>query len=95
MSKIPLNKLKKTAVDFASVALLRVELAAEESKLKKNFQALGQKVHGAIRDDIISAIKDDPAVVELLGEIEERKRNIKSLTDRIDGNSAEGSNEKA
>lgn len=87
MSKIPLNKLKNSAVNFASTALLRVELATEESRLKNRFQALGQKLHGAVRDDLLSAIKDDPAVVELLGAIEEQKRRIESLQNRIDGKS--------
>lgn len=87
MSKIPLNKLKNSAFNFASTALLRVELAAEESRLKNRFQALGQKLHGAVRDDLLSAIKDDPSVVELLGAIEEQKRHIKSLQARIDGQS--------
>jgi len=87
MSKIPLNKLKNSAMNLASTALLRVELAAEESRLKNRFQALGQKLHGAVRDDLLSAIKDDPSVVELLGAIEEQKRRIKALQARIDGTS--------
>lgn len=85
MSKIPLNKLKNSAMNFASTALLRVELAAEESRLKNRFQALGQKLHGAVRDDLLSAIKNDPSVVEILGAIEEHKRKINSLRERIDG----------
>lgn len=92
MKKIPINELKNSvnglkdsAVNFASTALLRVELAAEESRLKNRFQALGQKLHGAIRDDLLSAIKDDPSVVELLGAIEEQKRKIQALQNQIDG----------
>lgn len=85
MCKIPLNRLKKSAMVLASNALWRMELAAEESRLKNRFQTLGRKLHGAIRDDLISAIKDDPSVVELLGAIEEQKRKIKSLQDHIDG----------
>lgn len=87
MTKIPLNKLKNSAVNFASTALLRVELATEESRLKNRFQTLGQKLHGAVRDDLLSAIKDDPSVVELLGAIEEQKRRIESLKNRIERNS--------
>lgn len=83
MSETPLNKLKNKALSAASSAVLRVELATEEAKLKKNFQTLGLKVHGAIRDDLLAAIKDDPSVVELLGAIEERKRRIKTLERRI------------
>lgn len=85
MSETPLNKLKNKALFAASSAVLRVELATEEAKLKKNFQTLGLKVHGAIRDDLLAAIKDDPSVVEILGAIEEHKRKINSLRERIDG----------
>jgi hypothetical protein len=66
-----------------------VELANEESKLKKRFMALGQKLHGAIRDDLLETIKDDPSVVELLGSIEEEKRIIESLRKRIDNPGSE------
>ncbi|MCQ2125147.1 MAG: hypothetical protein MJZ25_13280 [Fibrobacter sp.] len=83
MMETPLNKLKNKALFAASAAVLRVELATEEAKLKKNFQTLGLKVHGAVRDDLLAAIKDDPSVVELLGAIEERKRRIKTLERRI------------
>ncbi|MCQ2108937.1 MAG: hypothetical protein MJZ05_09275 [Fibrobacter sp.] len=83
MMETPLNKLKNKALFAASSAVLRVELATEEAKLKKNFQTLGLKVHGAVRDDLLAAIKDDPSVVELLGAIEERKRRIKNLERRI------------
>lgn len=83
MNETPLNKLKNKAFGMASSALLRVELASEESKLKTRFQILGQKLHGAVRDDLLSAIKDDPSVVELLGAIEEQKRRIKELQDKI------------
>lgn len=84
MSETPLNKLKNKALFAASSAVLRVELATEESKLKKNFQALGQKLHMAVKEDLLAAIKDDPSVVELLGAIEERKRRIKALENRIE-----------
>lgn len=84
MSETPLNKLKNKALFAASSAVLRVELATEEAKLKKNFQALGQKLHMAVKEDLLNSIKDDPSVVELLGAIEERKRRIKSLEDRIE-----------
>ncbi|MCQ2089230.1 MAG: hypothetical protein MJY93_03165 [Fibrobacter sp.] len=84
MYETPLNKLKNKAMSAASSAVLRVELATEESKLKKNFQTLGQKLHMAVKEGLLAAIKDDPSVVELLGAIEERKRRIKSLENRIE-----------
>jgi hypothetical protein len=89
MAEKTLNKIKNKALNLASTALLRVELANEESKLKKRFMALGQKLHGAIRDDLLETIKDDPSVVELLGSIEEEKRIIESLRKRIDNPGSE------
>ena len=83
MAEKTLNKIKNKALNYASTALLRIELANEEAKLKKRFMSLGQKLHGAVRDDLLSSIKDDPSVVELLGAIEEQKRLIASLQDRI------------
>ncbi|MCF0223251.1 MAG: hypothetical protein HUK20_03200 [Fibrobacter sp.] len=91
MSETPLNKLKKKTVAYASTALLKVELAAEEAKLKKRFQSLGQKLHKAIKDDLLQTIKDDPSVVELLGAIEEQKRHIAAIEDKI--NNAGGHSE--
>ena len=41
MAEKTLNKIKNKALNLASTALLRVELANEESKLKKRFMALG------------------------------------------------------
>ena len=89
MAEKTLNKIKNRALNLASTALLRVELANEESKLKRRFMALGQKLHGAIRDDLLETIKDDPSVVELLGSIEEEKRIIESLRKRIDNPGSE------
>ena len=89
MAEKTLNKIKNKALNLASTALLRVELANEESKLKKRFMALGQKLHGAVRDDLLQTIKDDPSVVELLGAIEEEKRHIESLSKRIENPGAE------
>ena len=89
MAEKTLNKIKNKALNLASTALLRVELANEESKLKKRFMTLGQKLHGAIRDDLLQTIKDDPSVVELLGAIEEEKRVIESLHKRIENPGSE------
>ena len=89
MAEKTLNKIKNKALNLASTALLRVELANEESKLKKRFMALGQKLHGAVRDDLLETIKDDLSGVELLGAIEEEKRLIESLRKRIDNPGSE------
>ena len=56
MAEKTLNRIKNKALNLASTALLRVELTNEESKLKKRFMTLGQKLHGAIRDDLLQTI---------------------------------------
>ncbi|MBR4915635.1 MAG: hypothetical protein IKZ45_00930 [Fibrobacter sp.] len=80
-----LNKIKNKALGVAGTALTRVELATEESKLKTKFQALGQKLYRAVQGDLLNTIKDDPSVVELLGDIEETKRRIEDLEAKIGG----------
>lgn len=85
MNETAINKLKTKAKDLAGSALARVELATEEGRLKTRFQSLGQKLYQAVRGDLLGTIKDDPAVVELLGEIEEGKRRIEDLEKKIAG----------
>jgi hypothetical protein len=83
MDKTVLNKLKNRAVGVASAALVRVELTTEEGRLKTKFQSLGQKLYGAVQDDLLKAIKDDPSVVELIGGIEETKKKIAELEKKL------------
>ena len=85
MNETTLNKLKNKATAFASGALSRVEIATEESRLKAKFQALGKKVYRAVQGDLLNAMKDDPSVVELIGDIEETKRRIEDLEAKIAG----------
>ena len=85
MKETTLNKLKNKATGIASGTLSRVELVTEENRLKTKFQALGQKVYLAVQGDLLNAMKDDPLVVALLGEIEETKRKIAELESKIAG----------
>ncbi len=85
MNGTPFNKIKSTAVGLAGSTLARLELATEESRLKTRFQALGQKLYKAVQGDLLSTIKDDPSVVELIGDIEETKRRIEDLEAKIAG----------
>ncbi len=89
MDKTTLNKLKNKAAGFASGALTRVELVAEENRLKQKFQALGQKLYSAVQGDLLNAMKDDPLVVALLGEIEVTKKKIADLENKIEGKGPE------
>lgn len=74
-----LNKLKNKALGVASIAMTRVELASEESRLKTKFQALGQKLYKSVQDDLLATIKNDSSVVVLIGDIEESLRRIEEL----------------
>ncbi|MCQ2098233.1 MAG: hypothetical protein MJY87_09885 [Fibrobacter sp.] len=83
MGETPLNKLKNKGKECATAVLLQVNLAAEEARLRKCFTELGKKLHGAVKGKTLIDIKDDPSVVEVLGEIEERTRGINALKDQI------------
>ena len=85
MNGTPFNKIKSTAMGLAGTALARVELATEEGRLKTRFQALGQKLYKAVQGDLLSTIKYDSSVVELIGEIEETQRRIADLEGKISG----------
>lgn len=88
MQETMLNKLKNKASGLAASAVTRVELVAEENRLKTKFQALGQKVYSAVQGDLLNAMKDDPMVVALVGEIEETKKKIAELENKIEGKDA-------
>lgn len=83
MRETPLNKLKNKGKDCATAILRRVDLASEEAKLRSCFTKLGKQLHGAAKGSSLIDIKDDPSVVEILGEIEERTRTIKSLKNQM------------
>lgn len=93
MSETTLNKLKIRALGVASRALVRVELATEESRLKTKYQSLGQKLYSAVQDDLLKTIKDDPSVVELIGGIFECKKKIQELENRLEKGETENSEE--
>ena len=58
-------------------------------RLKAKFQALGRKVYRAVQGDLLNAMKDDPSVVALVGEIEETQKKIAALEDKVAGGEAE------
>ncbi|MCQ2063095.1 MAG: hypothetical protein MJY99_07125 [Fibrobacter sp.] len=89
MNETTLNKLKNKAMGFAASALTRVELANEEGRLKAKFQSLGQKLYAAVQGDLLNAMKDDPSVVELVGGIEETKKKIADLEQKLAGTKVE------
>jgi len=82
MSETPLNKLKNGALNCASALLLRVDLAAEESRLNDKFKILGKKVQEFIKNDSLDTLKEDPSIVELIGAIHENEVRIQELKKR-------------
>lgn len=82
MSETPLNKLKNGALNCASAVLVRVDLLSEESRLRTRFEALGERVLKSLQEDTMDTLKDDPAVVELVGAIHENKARIRDLRKR-------------
>jgi hypothetical protein len=82
MSETPLNKLKNGALNCASAVLLRVDLVAEQSRLKSKFESLGERLLRSLQEGSLDTLKEDPAVVELVGAIEENKARIRELEKR-------------
>lgn len=84
MNEMTLNMLKNKAKSITAAALMRIEIASEEKRLKEAFRSLGQKVYGAVQGDLLNAMKDDPSVVELVGKIEETKKKIADLETKLE-----------
>ena len=79
MNKIPLNLLKNKAKSYADMVRNRVDVTGEEAKLAADYRDLGEKVYHAVLGALVSVMKSDPALVDLVGSIEERLRKIKEL----------------
>ena len=84
MSETPLNMLKKKGREYACAVLARLNLAAEEEKLRKCYTRLGKMLHGLARGKSLIDIKDCPRAVEILGEIEERTRSVNAMKKQIE-----------
>jgi hypothetical protein len=82
MSETPLNKLKNGALNCASAVLLRVDLVAEQSRLKSKYESLGKRLLRSLQEGSLDTLKEDVAVVELVGAIEENKSRIRDLERR-------------
>lgn len=83
MRETPLNKLKNKGKECVTAVRRHIDLASEEAKLRSCFAKLGKQLHGAVKGTSLIDIKDNPSVVEILGEIEERTRTIKSLKNQM------------
>lgn len=79
MSKMTLNSFKDSALLCASFALDRVNLAVDESRLSDKYRALGKRLLPALENGTLETLKDDPEVVELVGDISETLSRIEKL----------------
>lgn len=79
----PLNKFKDGSLKFASSCVLRVSIAAEQAKQEKRYQKLGERVLQALIDGKLETLKTDPATVELVGTIQEKKLAIQDMQNQI------------
>lgn len=82
MPKMALNSIKESALECASFALNRVNLAVEESRLSDKYRALGKRLLPALESGTLESLKDDPEVVELVGDISETLARIEKLKRR-------------
>jgi hypothetical protein len=94
MTDTSFNKLKKSALDFASASAAKIEsithtgkvhldLLAEEHRLQEKFARLGEKTHQAVQADKFTTLTEDPYVVELLGAISENQSRIADLRAKL------------
>ncbi|MCK9182486.1 MAG: hypothetical protein M0P13_06370 [Fibrobacteraceae bacterium] len=84
MPESTLNKLKNGAMNCASALLVRVDVAAEEARLRSKYEALGRRLLPVLEKDALDTLKSDPEVVELVGAISENKARIRELKKRLE-----------
>ncbi len=82
MTETVLNRLKSGALNCASTVLNKMNIAAEESRLKAKYEALGRRLLPALENDALDTLKNDPDVVELVGAISEMRTRLNALKAR-------------
>jgi len=94
MADTSFNKLKKSALEFASASAakiesltlagkLRLDIMAEEHRLQEKYAELGEKTFQAVRDGKVPSLGEDPYVVELTGAIAENKGRLEELRAKL------------
>jgi len=94
MADTSFNKLKKSALEFASASAsklesltqagkLRLDILAEEHRLQEKYAELGAKTFAAVQDSKFETLRDEVAVVELLGAISENKGRLDDLRAKL------------
>lgn len=95
MSDTSFNKLKKSALDFASASAakiesltlsgkLRLDILAEEHRLQEKYAKLGDKTFQAVQAGTLADMAQDPYVAELTGAISENLGRLGELRAKLD-----------
>lgn len=79
MKESVLNKLKSGALNCASTVLNKMNVAAEESKLKAKYEALGRRLLPALENNALDTLANDPEIVELVGAISEMRTRLNAM----------------
>lgn len=79
MKESVLNKLKSGALNCASTVLNKMNVAAEESKLKAKYEALGRRLLPALENNALDTLANDPEIVELVGAISETRTRLNAM----------------
>ncbi len=82
MTETVLNRIKCGALNCASTVLNRMNVATEESRLRAKYEALGRRLLPALENDALDTLKNDPDVVELVGEISEMRTRLNAMKKR-------------
>lgn len=79
MKESVLNKLKSGALNCASSVLNKMNVAAEESKLRAKYEALGRRLLPALENNALDTLANDPEIVELVGAISEMRTRLNAM----------------
>ena len=82
MAENTLNKIKNGGLSCACSVLNKINIATEESRLKAKYESLGRRLLPALEKDALDELKNDPEVVELVGNISEIRARIRDMKKR-------------
>ncbi len=100
MADSTFHKIKKSALDFATVSAakieavtkagkLRLDIMADEHRLQEKYAELGEKTFQSLQANRLSSLSEDPYVIELTGAIAENQARLADMRSRLDGDKAE------
>lgn len=94
MTDTSFNKLKRSALDFASASAaklesltqagkLRLDIMAEEHRLQEKYSQLGEKTFSSIQAGTFDALRADAAFIELTGAVAENQARLAELRAKL------------